>query len=141
MADKDLFQPPSRTVLQHLRDEISASLVENPQKGRLAQLALSDLESGLARLSSLGFHFHLEEGAQGAPPPWPKIMYHYGRAPLGRSVLDKWELAELGQGWATTPQEAAKLYGSKVQAEGRGGIRQPGLPVVITEVGEAPRSK
>ena len=132
-SDLDYFQPPNRTQLQHLRDQISVQLQEQPQKLALAQLAFTELESGLAKLSSLGLHFQPVEGAVGALPEWPKTMFHSARAPHGTQVYCRQDLEDLGPGWATTPQEAERLAGVKTQFAGRGGVRQPGLPMVIPQ--------
>jgi hypothetical protein len=120
----DFMQPSPKTPLQHLRDELAVAHATSPQKNALAQMAVSEIESGLARLSSMGFHFHLEPGTGQAPKEWPRMFYHAKRCPEGRVFICQEDVDELNEGdgmWAPTPQEAASRAGLAKQLE-RGGV-------------------
>jgi hypothetical protein len=98
----------------------------------LLQVALSQVDEGLAGLARLGHQMHLEEGP---PPPleeWPRVFFHLN-FPQGRLVRSRWELADLGEGWYPTLEQAQHQDGVAVQMAGRGGVGNRNLPVVIKQ--------
>ena len=86
---------------------------------------------GLRMLGRLGHLYHLEDGPPTALPEWPKIMFHVDSAPNGRVVNSEWDLADLGDGWFSTIQEAQHWDGVATQFAGRGGVSRRDLPMVI----------
>lgn len=98
--------------LSEHREALAEAHAEHPQRATLADLAMQEIEAGIAKLRSLGHHFVL---VQGDPPPqdeFPKMLYH-SDAPGGLSqhiAADQQEEDELvQQGWRTTQQEDAEL--------------------------------
>lgn len=97
--------PPS---LNEHREMLAEAHAEHPQRAQLADLAMQEIEAGLAKLHSLGHHFVL---VAGSPPPtdeFPKMLYSddpsSGLAQyIAHDQQEEDELVE--QGWRTTQQE------------------------------------
>ncbi len=109
--------------LRQFRAELEYALREAPSKFiRLAQ-ALDAIESGLAVLSSAGYHFQLAEGPQERSEwKWPRIYYHHSED--FREVLSEAHLKELGEGWYPSLGEAIQARGEAIQFAGRAGVRR-----------------
>jgi len=113
-----------------IREELLALHAGQPQECRVIEMALREAEASLAALARLGHFYHLEAGPWPEKEAWPKTYFHTVAAPQGRLVRSPWELAELGDGWFPTLEEAERHEGMKRQFEGRGGVRQRNLPVL-----------
>jgi len=79
-----------------LRDKLTSLHPDRPQAQRTIELALAEVHSALTRLSSLGHHFHLEEGTAEQVREWPRVLYHLESSPCGRVVNSHWDYEELG---------------------------------------------
>lgn len=127
---------------RNLHNKLQAELFDFPQKARLAEHALREVEQGLAALSAIGYLFHLEDGPGELLDDWPRIMYHVDAAPNGRVVLCEADLDELGPGWYHTPQEAHHATGYETQMHGRGGVpKRVMLPAIIYQFELSPLDK
>jgi hypothetical protein len=114
-------------VSASLRTRLRAELHSQPQRSLDCDLALREIEEGLARLARHGYVFHLEPGpAPVVEPPWPRLMFHSTSAPNGRVVNSPWDLSELGPDWWPTLEEAQHADGLKAQFAGRGGLGRAG---------------
>lgn len=107
---------------------------DRPQNGARVGHAFRAIEEGLAELMSLGHPFHIVEG----PPPlegeiWPRLYFHVKAAPNGRMVNSQWDLADLGEGWFGSLEEAQHADGMETQFAGRGGVGRKDLPMVIDQ--------
>jgi hypothetical protein len=95
-------------------------------------MAIEEIERGLATLSTLGHHYHIEPGYERpeATERWPRYVFHAdGRY---REVFHPNDLLELGSGWFNTLEEARHRAGEVTQYTGRGGRASKGLPAVIS---------
>jgi len=115
-----------------LRDKLTSLHPDRPQAQRTIELALAEVHSALTRLSSLGHHFHLEEGTAEQVREWPRVLYHLESSPCGRVVNSHWDYEELGPGWYGSLAEAKYHAGLEAQFAGRGGVRVPNLPMIIS---------
>jgi hypothetical protein len=115
-----------------LRDSLTSLHPDAPQVQRVIEHALADVWGALSRLSSLGHHYHLEEGPAPQVREWPRVMYHLEACRDGRVVNSHWDYEELGPGWYSSLAEAKYRAGLEAQFAGRGGVRVPNLPMVIT---------
>jgi hypothetical protein len=86
--------------------------------------ALSLVAEGLRMLEVMGEQYHLSPGPQPPMAEWPRIMFHALSAPNGRMVQSEWELADLGEGWWPTLEEAQLHEGENAQWRGRGGVER-----------------
>lgn len=136
----DYLTPNAPSTLQHIRDALAAHHRDHAQRGALAQIGISEVESGIARLASLGHAFHLVPGPMSVVDRWPRMVYHATRAPDGHEVLCQQDLDELNNadgGWADTPQDAANRAGFATQLQGRGGI-STGQAMVLVPTAAGP---
>ena len=105
---------------------VDAAHTAHPQRHRLAKLALEEVESGLAKLASLGHRFALTEAAAAVPEQWPRMVYHDAQG--SRVVGSALEFHDLGAGWRFTPlpqPEAAEATGKTESEHEEQGEEQP----------------
>lgn len=102
------------------------------QKTRHAQLAIQLVEDGLAKLASMGFPLHVEEGLQPAQKsPWPRFVFHLREGPRICNCQADYE--ELGANWHFSMEEARQAAGMAKQMQ-RGGIFSGNIPARLEDV-------
>jgi hypothetical protein len=94
------------TVADVPRSELRAKLAEHhaehPQRAMLADLALRQVELGLADLAKMGHRMKLVFDSGSEPVQFPKMIYKRGVEPV--VVLDQHDLdSHLSDGWAEMP--------------------------------------
>jgi hypothetical protein len=121
--------------LELIRNKLLAEHPDLMQNCELIEKTLREIDVALERLGRFGHQYHLACG----PCPdelasaWgPRIVWHWdGRR---RLVYHPTDLAELGEGWAETLEEAKALAGKAQQFAGRGGVRSANLPALMSDL-------
>lgn len=86
---------------QALHAKLALHHAAAPQRAKLAELALREVEQAVGALARLGHVFHLTEVFETSPVEWPKMVYH-GTLPAA-VVSSQEELDLLGEGWHLHP--------------------------------------
>lgn len=90
---------------QALHAKLALHHTAAPQRAKLAELALREVEQAVGALAQLGHVFHLTEVFEASPVEWPKMVYHANR---GEQVVHtQEELDALGEGWHLHPSLGA----------------------------------
>lgn len=111
-----------------LRARLLAQHIASPQRERLVELALAQIETALVELGRHGHQVHLAEGP-GDVDSYPRLVFH---ASAGiREIFHPSDLLELGPGWYDSWAQAQQAEGMAAQFAGRGGVRRVFLPAVI----------
>ena len=112
--------------MQDLRSRVALHHSTNPQKAKLADMAIDAAESALAQLAHLGHNLHLVEGTLAPLAEYPKMLYH---STLGAQVVEdtEGELALVQAGWRDTPSPRP------VEAEPLAAPLPPPPPPILTK--------
>lgn len=101
-------------VLSEIRQDLADRHWEHPQRAQLADLAMQEIEAGIAKLSALGHRFHLIEGQGAAPVEFPKMLYRddaegklQSQTVVNRAEQDRM----LGEGWRLGPSRVGAVEG------------------------------
>jgi hypothetical protein len=122
------LQPGANVHYYNLRNALANHHIEHPQRAKLAEMALDEVQSGIAKLASLGHNYHLIEGTPDAPLEWPKMVYNLTQEP--RVVHHQSDLDDLGPGWYDTIEAARQHDALGTQYLGRGGVAKPSTSLV-----------
>ncbi|HKU51985.1 MAG TPA: hypothetical protein VJQ25_05930 [Nitrospira sp.] len=116
---------------QHLLDTLTNECHDRPQNLFRARKAVQSIRDGIEELGRLGYHFHLASGSQTPPKKYPKLLFHFEKAPQGFLCLCEEDREFLGEGWFDTKEAAAHAEGMGHQFRRGGVFPTRGLPTII----------
>ncbi len=118
---------------KHLRETLLNDNHDRPQNVARIEMDLAKVQEGIEDLARLGYIYHLAVGSQPPVKKYPKMFFHFEKAPDGFLCLCEEDREILGDGWFETKSAAEHAEGMGHQFRRGGVFPTKGLPVVVED--------